>query len=155
MMSEKVRRSEWGIKDWNEFMPALDHVQKLIVTEDIYDVSLQAITHTYRAQDHVLIEAMRKTVEIFCDKNDLPLPWLPDAPDFSTWYREQCEEYIWSQKCQFSVRIDFSEAGIKSDYAAVAVYINGFGGYFGSPSLGPTLKDYQNAAAWLWEQVNK
>lgn len=155
-MSEKVRRSEWGIKDWFLFMPESVHCFMYDCNTHLYEAKIVKNNCSFSSgTDKLEEEAIRKCVEEFCNDKDIPLPWLPDAPDFSTWSREQCEEYIWSQKCQFSVRIDFSEAGIKSDYAAVAVYINGFGGYFGSPSLGPTLKDYQNAAAWLWEQVNK
>lgn len=148
-----MKRSEFGIEDWRKFMPALDHFHKSIVTEDIYTVSLQSISHSYREQDHVLIEAMRRTVETFCDKNSKPLPWEPDAPDFSAWSINMCEQYLKEQKCNWRTHNDYTEESRGGNFAIELQ--PPFNGGFGCEIGGPKVIDYQRAAEYVWKQVNK
>ena len=148
-----IKRSEFGFKEWLEFMPTIPH--QFDREKATCSLWYRGIWHNAEHYGITMDSAARGNIEFFCKTTNIPLPWEPDKPDFSTWSRDECEDYIYSQKCLFATRFDTLESDVESTYTAIAICINGFGAYFGSPEIPPTLKDYQKATEWLWEQVNK
>ena len=146
-----MKRSEFGFNEWCEFMPEANHkFSKLncICVLDYRGVSYDSGTWL------CIDSAARNSVEALCHSTDIPLPWEPDKPDFSTWSRDECEEYFKEQKCNWHTYNNTSGRLMGGTYSAIMLD-DKFYSHFGDAINGPSLKNYQDAAEYVWEKVNK
>ena len=144
-----MKRSEFGFKEWCEFAPM--HAHTFRCNGGLFYVSL----NEFHATSLNLDDACRVSVERFTESRiGYDIPWEPDKPDFSTWSRDECEEYFKEQKCNWHTYSNTSGRLMGGTYSAIMLD-DKFYSHFGDAINGPSLKNYQDAAEYVWEKVNK
>ena len=145
-----MKRSEFGFKEWCEFAPM--HAHTFRCNGGLFYVSL----NEFHATSLNLDDACRVSVERFTESRiGYDIPWESDKPDFSAWTREQCEEFILGIDggALINMRTDTRTDNIPA--TSICVAFKNLHANFGSDKVGPTLKDYQDAAEYVWTKVNK
>ena len=146
-----MKRSAFGFKEWCEFMPDCTHEFNMYAGKFILKKGEHKFGPMYA---NTVDENMRKSVEAYCAFFRKPLPWEPDKPDFSTWSRDECEEYFKEQKCNWHTYSNTSGRLMGGTYSAIMLD-DKFYSHFGDAINGPSLKNYQAAAEYVWKKVNK
>jgi len=151
-----MKRSEFGFKEWCEFAPMYAHTFRC--NGGLFYVSL----NEFYATSLNLDDACRVSVERFTESRICyDIPWEPDKPDFTTWTREQCEDYILSIEggaYLSTIHNTQRDRDGKGYYALCAIVVqieSEPSKQFGSSPIGPRLQDFQAAAEYVWTQVNK
>ena len=148
-----MNRSGWGSAyDFVNFEPKLHHGE-----QQLHDGSFWArIEGCCQGTGNTREEARRIAVVHYCTAKNTPLPWAPDKPSFHAWSKKDCKEYISGIEggAHISTYTDSIESALEG-YALIIKMPHDIYKKIGSDKIGPTLKDWQDAAEWVWTQVNK
>ena len=148
-----MKRSEFGFDEWSRFYVNVKHTHLRHCY--VHTVTIEDDKNKYSGTHSSLDEACRICVEEFCKGYPRDFPWDDGRPNFVSWTQERCEKFI---SCidggaLINTRKDTRTNNIPATSLCVA--FKNLHANFGSDKIGPTLKDWQDAALWVWEQVNK
>ena len=149
-----MKRSEFGFDEWNRFYANVKHTH--LQHCYVYTVTIEDDKNKYSGTHNLLDEACRICTEEFCKGYPRYFPWDDGKPNFVSWTREQCEEFISSVDGGAHIAT-YKDTTIPADpgYAIIITMPSSRYKRFGSDKVGPTLKDYQDAAEYVWTKVNK
>ena len=143
-----IKRSEFGFKEWLEFMPTIPH--QFDREKATCSLWYRGIWHNAEHYGITMDSAARGNIEFFCKTTNIPLPWEPDKPDFLHWSRDECEEYIAANIISFT----FGYGGIYGDGYLLALGPPFFCN-FSIKMDESKLEMYQAAAEYVWDKVNE
>ena len=156
-MIKKKQRKDWGTpEEFLEFARWHKHAEVAIFC-GVGEPCVSGTVH-YRASldDHAIgiadtrEEARRIAVEAWCANHSTPLPWA-DAPNFSTWSEKQCRAYILTVKHGVKIQENTETMSYNIDNWALRIYLPPYEFKSGDRTSGPSITDWQAAAAWLWD----